>query len=78
MREATMGRDRMPDLAATEPTNAIEITPEMIAAGMEEYALFDSRDCGEWVVAAVYRAMETVRACRGAGTCLQLSAAQHP
>jgi hypothetical protein len=35
----------------------IEITPEMIAAGIEEYALFDFFDPGEWVVCAIYRAM---------------------
>ena len=38
----------------------IEITPEMIKAGIEEYALFDSVDPGEWVVSAIYRAMRRI------------------
>jgi hypothetical protein len=44
-------------LDAPDPTEEIEITPAMIEAGLQEYALFDSRDRGEWVVTAVYRAM---------------------
>jgi hypothetical protein len=39
----------------------IEITPEMLRAGIEEYALFDSQDPGEWVVSAIYRAMRKSR-----------------
>jgi hypothetical protein len=35
----------------------LEVTPEMLEAGLEEYALFDSEDPGEWVVTAIYRAM---------------------
>lgn len=38
-------------------TDGIEITPDMIEAGIEEYALFDFQDPGEWVVSAIYRAM---------------------
>ncbi|MGH7097779.1 MAG: hypothetical protein ACREE4_09000 [Stellaceae bacterium] len=38
----------------------IEITPEMIEAGVNELALFDSVDRGEWIVDAVYRAMARV------------------
>lgn len=34
-----------------------EITSEMLAAGIEEYGLFDAADRPEWVVCAVYRAM---------------------
>lgn len=30
----------------------------MIAAGVEEYGLFDAPDRPEWVVISVYRAME--------------------
>jgi hypothetical protein len=40
-----------------EEREEIEITEEMLRAGIEEYALFDSQDPGEWVVAAIYRAM---------------------
>lgn len=36
---------------------AIEITPAMLAAGLREFALFDSQDRGEWIVAALYRGM---------------------
>ena len=43
------------------PETEIEVTPEMIEAGVEEYSLFSSGDRGEWVVAAVYRAMEKMR-----------------
>jgi hypothetical protein len=39
------------------PENKIEISPEMLAAGVEVYALFDFADPGEWVVSAIYRAM---------------------
>ena len=46
----------------------IKITPEMIRAGVDEYAMFSSQDRGEWVVAAVYRAMERVNANRRAVT----------
>ena len=41
----------------TEAEDTIEITPEMIEAGIDEYALFDFHDPGEWVVSAIYRAM---------------------
>ena len=33
----------------------------MIEAGIDEFALFDSADRGEWIVASVYRAMELER-----------------
>lgn len=32
----------------------------MITAGLEAYALFDACDQGEWVVVAVYEAMDNV------------------
>lgn len=35
----------------------IEITPEMLRAGIDEYALYEFADPGEWVVSAIYRAM---------------------
>ncbi len=35
----------------------MEITPEMIKAGIEAYSLFESCDLGEWVVPAIYSAM---------------------
>jgi len=38
----------------------IEITPEMLEAGINEYALFDFCDRGEWVVSAIYSAMAKV------------------
>ena len=44
-----------------EELSAIEVTPEMIAVGIEEYGLFDWGDPGEWVVLAIYRAMELQR-----------------
>ena len=40
------------------PSDAFEPTPEMVAAGMKVLALFDSRDPAEWVVEAVFRAMQ--------------------
>jgi hypothetical protein len=39
----------------------IEVTPEMVEAGLTELALFDSGDPGEWMVHAIYRAMEKAR-----------------
>jgi hypothetical protein len=47
--------------SAGAPDNGIEVTPEMIEAGFEESCLYDFDDPKEWEVAAVYRAMETVR-----------------
>jgi hypothetical protein len=46
----------------SEEHEEIEITPEMIEAGIKEYALFDFYDPGEWVVCAIYRAMAVKRA----------------
>jgi hypothetical protein len=34
-----------------------EITEEVIKAGLDELALFDLLDAGEWIVGTVYRAM---------------------
>jgi hypothetical protein len=56
--------DRSP---VADPAMEIEVTPEMIEAGLDEYALFSSRDPGEWVVAAIYRAMEKIRLAHGSG-----------
>jgi hypothetical protein len=39
----------------------VEITAEMIEAGAKEYALFDFYDPGDWVVSAIYCAMEKSR-----------------
>jgi hypothetical protein len=39
------------------PLHEIEIAPEVLAAGVEEYGLFDAADPSEWVVPAVYLAM---------------------
>jgi hypothetical protein len=41
-------------------TDEIEITPAMMRAGIDEYALFEFADPGEWVVSAIYRAMREV------------------
>lgn len=41
----------------TQRTEDIEITPEVLAAGINEYGLFDAADPSEWVVPAIYRAM---------------------
>jgi hypothetical protein len=38
----------------------IEVTEEMIQAGISELALFEFADRGEWIVDAVYRAMAKV------------------
>ena len=46
-----------PRRASNDAENEIEITPEMMEAGIEEYALFDFQEPGEWVVSAIYRAM---------------------
>lgn len=39
-------------------TSEIDITEEMVEAGLAEYALFDSQDPGEHVVRAIYNAMQ--------------------
>jgi hypothetical protein len=38
-----------------------EITPEMIKAGLEAFALWDRGDPAEWKITHVYRAMEHAR-----------------
>jgi hypothetical protein len=48
------------DSATGRDPGEIEITPEMIEAGLAEYALFDSQDPGEHVVSAIYNAMRQV------------------
>lgn len=40
---------------------AIEVTPAMLAAGDAAFALFDGLDPLEWILPAVYRAMELAR-----------------
>ncbi len=47
--------------ATKDPEAEIEITAAMLAAGIEGYRLFDSRDNDEWVVTEVYTAMEVAR-----------------
>ena len=39
----------------------IEITPEMIAAGVEAESLWDSGDLPEWKIIDIYRQMERAR-----------------
>ena len=51
----------MADRPATETTEEIEITPEMIEAGLNAYALYSFGDPGEWVVWAIYEAMAKAR-----------------
>jgi hypothetical protein len=48
---------RTDEVVARSHETDVEMTPAMIAAGVEEYALFSSQDPGEWVVPAIYRAM---------------------
>jgi hypothetical protein len=43
--------------AEEAPDGEIEITPEMIEAGVTAYCEFESDDPPEWVASAVYRAM---------------------
>ncbi len=44
-----------------ESSTAMEITPAMMEAGLEAYALFELLDPGEWVVPAIYQAMVKAR-----------------
>ena len=44
-----------------DSSDEVEITPRMIEAGVEAYALFELLDPGDWIVSAVYRAMERAR-----------------
>jgi hypothetical protein len=67
-----------PDREAGAPAGEVEITPDMIEAGIEEYALFSSGDPGRWVVAAIYRAMEKARQNPGQGTGLSSGKATSP
>jgi hypothetical protein len=46
---------------ANEKLEEIEITPEMIEAGLEAYSVFSSQDRGEWVICAIYEAMFKAR-----------------
>lgn len=47
--------------SAGAPETEIEVTPEMIEAGVEESCLYDREDPKSWEVEAVYRAMESCR-----------------
>jgi len=46
---------------STEELSIIEVTPEMIEAGIDEFGLFDWGDPAEWIVPMIYRAMELQR-----------------
>jgi hypothetical protein len=46
---------------ATNASDEIEVTPEMIAVGVNELSLFEFADPGEWIVSAVYRAMHAAK-----------------
>ncbi|HLN38434.1 MAG TPA: hypothetical protein VK337_11675 [Xanthobacteraceae bacterium] len=50
-----------PSRFSTEELSAIEVTPEMVEAGIEEMGLFDWGDPAEWSVPMIYRAMELQR-----------------
>lgn len=65
------------DVAEFPPvTNDFEVTPEMIKAGVTEYALFSFEDRGEWVVAAVYRAMARAKVSQAPASCRPLVAGE--
>jgi hypothetical protein len=48
---------------AGAPACGIEVTEEMIKAGLKEARLYDHDDPKEWEIAAVYEAMEKARRC---------------
>jgi hypothetical protein len=48
-----------PDRPALEPE--IEVTPEMIDAGVSAWALFEAGDRSDWLVSEIYRAMEVAK-----------------
>ncbi len=52
-----MGTEKAREGITNADLQAIEISSAVMAAGLRELALFDSRDRGEWIVAAIYRAM---------------------
>ncbi len=54
----------LPNSEAAGAPEEIEVTPEMLEAGVRESCLYDREDPKSWEVGAVYRAMEGVR--RGA------------
>jgi hypothetical protein len=56
------GCDDLPHMAGE-----IEITPEMMTAGIDAYCLFSSEDPGEWIIESVYRAMAAVKSDRERG-----------
>jgi len=45
----------------TDSTDEIEITDDMVEAGYQASCLYDREDPKEWEIAAIYRAMESVR-----------------
>jgi len=51
----------MADRPVNEPTEEIEVTPDMVEAGYSASRLYDREDPKEWELTAVYRAMERAR-----------------
>lgn len=46
---------------STVPDPSVDVTPEMVAAGMKVLALWDVGDPWDWIVTEVYRAMDAAR-----------------
>lgn len=45
----------------------IEITPDMLEAGLDAISLYDWSDPGDWIVTSIYSAMEKVRRNKDSG-----------
>ena len=46
---------------AVAPDAEVEVTPNMIEAGIKAFSLWDDGDPAEWIVADVYRSMTAAR-----------------
>ncbi len=57
----TVNEDRLDPVEAGAPTDEIEITPEMIRAGVEACSLWSACDLDEWKAIDIYRQMERAR-----------------
>lgn len=63
-KEEAIRKDILANIDRTNP-DPDEITPAMMAAGLEALSLFSTTDDpGEWIVESVYRAMDSVRSDR--------------
>lgn len=54
-------RESRPDSGAGAPADEIEITPEMLRAGVDAIDLWSASDLSEWKAIDVYRQMERAR-----------------